>query len=109
MKNSIKGVIVGVIAGLIIGGAPALADGPGSEPVADVYATQDPAVWGSWINRPCATPYSVNCYVDVIGTTGQPGWSYWRIRVGHKVCTRYWEPRYNRKHGHCSRIVRPVR
>lgn len=101
--NTLKGLIAGAIVGIVIGGSPAMADDP--QPVTDHMATQDPQAYSDWVDTPCATKRSVDCYVDVIGQTGQFGWSYWRIRVGHKVCIRYWDAVYNRKHGHC----RPVR
>lgn len=84
--------------------AAALADANNDPPVSDAMATQDPAAYGRFMNRPCATRKSTNCYWDAIGRTGHDGWSYWSIRVGKKVCIRYWDAAYNRRHGHCRSV-----
>lgn len=74
------------------------------EPASDAMASQDPlAHGGDFTTKPCAKPTSVDCYWDAIGRTGQWGHSYWSIRVGRQVCIKFWDARYDRKHGHCER------
>jgi len=72
------------------------------DPVSDAMATQDPAAYSGFTFKPCKTRASVNCYVDVIGRTGQAGQSFWRIRVGRMVCVKFWDTEYDQSHGHCS-------
>lgn len=82
----------------------AVADSPDDGPVADAMATQSPEAYNGFAFKPCATRRSVNCYWDAIGRTGEYGHSYFAIRVGKQVCIRYWDPSYNRKHGHCKAL-----
>jgi hypothetical protein len=102
-SNTVKGLVAGLVAGILIGGAPAVADGT-DEPISDAYATMAPEPYSGWVTEPCETKRSVDCYWEPMSRTGEWGQAYWRIRVGHKVCVRYWDARYNRTHGHCRRV-----
>ena len=99
-KSTIKGLIIGVLAGVTIGGIPAMAD---DEPATDT------GYWGlavphyqRYLVTPCKTEGSNNCYWDARSFGNKKGHSYYVIPVGHKWCIQYWEPRYNRRHGYCE-------
>lgn len=103
MRKILTIIVTALAIAMVAAPIAAIADGP-DEPVSDAMATQDPAAYDAFINRPCEKRSSVNCYWDAIGKTGRVGQSYWAIRVGKQVCIRYWDNAYNRKHGHCAPI-----
>ena len=102
MRTFIATIATALAVGIAALPLAAIADERGNPPASDAMTTQDPQAYSTFVTRPCATRHSVNCYWDTIGRTGQAGWSYWSIRVGNKVCIRYWDAAYNRKHGHCT-------
>jgi hypothetical protein len=102
-SSTIAGLTIGLIAGLVATPLAAIADEP-DEPISDAYATQDPIAYGGLALEPCETRRSVDCYWDAIGQTGEWGRSYYAIRVGKQVCIKYWDAKYDRKHGRCKAL-----
>jgi hypothetical protein len=76
--------------------APATADTP------NVYATT-PEHPMHYMNTQCRTVDSTNCYWNVRDHYGMAGHSFYAMRIGNLRCVKYWEARYNRRHGFCER------
>jgi hypothetical protein len=102
MRTFVATIATALAIGVAAPPLAAIADSSTDPAASDAMASQSPQAYSSFITRPCATRHSVNCYWDAIEETGRDGWSYWSIRVGNKVCIRYWDAAYNRKHGHCT-------
>lgn len=49
----------------------------------------------------CAQEDSSNCYWNAGESGNGEGHSFFSIRVGDKDCIRYWDAKFNRKHGFC--------
>lgn len=50
----------------------------------------------------CEYEDSINCYWDATSTGNGEGHSFYAIPVGDRVCIKYWESKFNRKHGYCT-------
>jgi hypothetical protein len=60
-----------------------------------------PAHLEKWMTTPCALEDSPNCFWDASEAGNGKGHSFYSIRIGRQDCIRYWNARYNRKHGAC--------
>jgi len=49
----------------------------------------------------CDQEDSPNCYWDAQVAGNHRGHSFYSIRIGNKDCVRYWNWKYNIKHGRC--------
>lgn len=54
------------------------------------------------LNTPCQYEDSTNCFWDAGASGNNKGHSFYSIKVGHKVCTIYWDRAFNRRHGFCD-------
>ena len=73
--------------------------------IATAQAADAPAPQGVWkiaSTTPCPDEDSVNCYWDASTAGNGVGHSFYSVRVGHRVCTIYWNRKYNRSHGYCQ-------
>lgn len=52
--------------------------------------------------RPCLQEDFINCFWNAKEWGNGYGHSFYAVRVGHKVCTIYWNEKYNRRHGYCT-------
>ena len=56
------------------------------------------------LSKPCAAEDSINCFWDAGSMGNGTGHSFYSVRIGHKMCTIYWERDYNRKNGYCTKL-----
>ena len=54
--------------------------------------------------RACPEEDSINCFWNAGRAGNGKGHSFYAVRVGHRVCTIYWDRAYNRTHGWCQHL-----
>lgn len=55
----------------------------------------------TFMTRACPTEDSGDCYWDAGKSGNGEGHSFYAINIGKRVCIKYWNPKYGRKHNRC--------